>query len=116
MTLYKATAEGPVAMTPEEEAEHIASLVPAVEVPSEVMFRQAKTQMRLTAHGQTNLWDAACAAVEAITNPAQKVVMEGFLYDSSVYERNRPELLALATALGLTSEQLDTLFTAAKAR
>lgn len=115
MSYFKATLSGQVEMTTQEASEFEATRA-QIEIPQRVQFRQAKTQMRLTPHGGGNLWDAAVSVVNSITDPAQKIVMEGFLYDSAVYERHRAELLALATTLGLSSNDLDALFVSAEAR
>jgi hypothetical protein len=52
------------------------------------------------------LLDAAQAAVDA-ADPATKITWEY----ASVFEREDPMILAIGAGLGLTSEQIDTLFT-----
>ena len=82
-------------------------------VPNQVTKRQGKTLMELTpnaTHG--NLWTAALAAIDAMTDATQRVVMRNYLIDSQVYERER--VRQMATALfGMTPEQADQMMIAA---
>ena len=60
------------------------------------------------------LWPAAVAFVNGITDPAQKAYAEVALHDTQEWRRDSPFLASAATALGLSEEQLDTLFITAK--
>ena len=63
---------------------------------------------------QAGLWPAAIAFVEGITDPAQKAYAEVALNDTQEWRRDSPFLASAAAALGLSEEQLDTLFITAK--
>ena len=56
------------------------------------------------------LWPAAVAFVDGITDPAQKAYAEVALNDTQEWRRDSPFLASVAAALGLSEEQLDTLF------
>lgn len=74
-------------------------------VPEKVTRRQAKQSLALA-----GLLDQVQPAIDAITDPLQRQLMQIEWDDSQVFERNRPSMIALATGLGLTSQQLDALF------
>ena len=81
-------------------------------VPQVVTFRQAKQE--LIVRGK---WGAVLAAVDAIQDPIQRELMKAEVMDSQVYERNRPQLIAMAkNVLGMTDAQIDELFIAAAQR
>ena len=81
-------------------------------VPNQVTKRQGKTLMELTPHPAGNLWTAALAAIDAMTDATQRVIMRNYLIDSQVYERER--VRQMATALfGMTPEQADQMMVAA---
>ena len=81
-------------------------------VPNQVTKRQGKTLMELTPHPAGNLWTAALAAIDAMTDAIQRVIMRNYLIDSQVYERER--VRQMATALfGMTPEQADQMMIAA---
>ena len=56
------------------------------------------------------LWPAVVAFVDGITDPAQKAYAEVALNDTQEWRRDSPFLASVAAALGLSEEQLDTLF------
>jgi hypothetical protein len=92
--------------TPEEAAEIEARKSAPPPVPQQVSFRQAKTQLQLA-----GMWDSAISAANAIADPTQRIKMVNLLLDSTVYERQRQELIDFAkSALGLTDADIDNLF------
>ena len=78
-------------------------------VPQSVSRAQGKLALI-----QAGLWPAVITFVEGITDPAQKAYAEAALYDTQEWRRDSPFLASAATALGLSEEQLDTLFITAK--
>ena len=74
-------------------------------VPASVSRAQGK--LALIGAG---LWPAAIAFVEGITDPAQKAYAEVALNDTQEWRRDSPFLASAVAALGLSDEQLDTLF------
>ncbi|MCA0214506.1 MAG: hypothetical protein LCH79_15180 [Proteobacteria bacterium] len=88
--------------------EHMAATRPPV--PQSVTRRQAKQALALN-----NLLHLVQPAIDAITDETQRTLMQIEWADSQEFHRNRPALIGLATALGLTSEQLDSLFVQAAA-
>ena len=79
--------------------------VQASVVPQSVSRAQGK--LALIGAG---LWPAAIAFVDGITDPAQKAYAEVALNDTQEWRRDSPFLASAAAALGLSEEQLDTLF------
>ena len=78
-------------------------------VPQTVTRRQAKQQLAIA-----GMLDSVQPAIDAITDTAQRRLVQIYWDDSQELERNHPMLIALATgALGLTDEQIDDLFRAA---
>jgi len=94
-----------VDLTPEE----VASLPPPEppRVPQEVTMRQA----RLALAGAGKL-EAVSAAIESLPESQRIAARIEWEYSGSV-QRTKPLVLALAPALGMTSAQLDQLFTQA---
>lgn len=88
-------------------------LVPAAvvqPVPREVTRRQAKQALLLA-----GLLDDVQPAIDAIPEATQRGLIQIEWDDSQVFERDRPALIALATALGLDSDDLDDMFRTASA-
>jgi hypothetical protein len=83
---------------------------PPAGVPDQVSRRAAR-QVLLAA----GLLNNVQPALDAIPDPMQRAMMQIEWEDSLYFQRKRPSLVALATALGLTSEQLDNLFIQAAA-
>lgn len=94
-------------MTAEEVAAFEASRGP-VKVTA-VAPRQAKLALH-----NAGLLTAVEAAIAALPEP-QKTAAQITWDESLEFQRNNPVLLSLASALGLTSAQVDDLFTAAAA-
>lgn len=108
MTLYRATADGQVELTPEEEAELLAEWAAnaaAVKVPQSVTMRQA----RLAIYNAGYL-DSVNAAVQ---NSSEEIKLT-WEYAQEV-KRNDPYVIQLGALLGLSSEQIDNLFIQASA-
>lgn len=74
-------------------------------VPKSVTRRQARQALLLA-----GILDDVQPALDAIPDATQRGLMQIEWDDSQEFHRNRPALLALASALGLTSEQIDELF------
>lgn len=62
---------------------------------------------------QAGYWQDVLDFVEAIPDPTQKLLAQVALNDTTEWKRTSPFLIAAATEIGLTEEQLDTLFIAA---
>lgn len=80
---------------------------PPPPIPSRVTMRQAR--LALLGEGLLAQVDAAVASVPGAAGDAARIEWE---YALSV-ERNSPLVASLTSALGLTAEQLDALFTTA---
>jgi hypothetical protein len=80
-------------------------VAPPPGVPPEVSRRAAKQAL-----AQAGLLANVQPAISAIVDPAQRQMMQIEWDDSQVFVRTRPSLIGLATALGLSSAQLDQLF------
>lgn len=79
-------------------------------VPEKVTRRQARQALVLA--GKFNLVQTA---IDSISDPVQKQLMQIEWDDSLEFERGRASLIQIANAIGLDSEALDNLFiTAAK--
>lgn len=103
MTLYRATAEGQVELTPDEEAAlraEWAANEAAVRVPQVVTMRQARLAL-----SQSGLLASVNTAVQA----ADEITQLSWEYSTEV-KRTDPYVIALGAAIGLTSEQIDQLF------
>lgn len=79
-------------------------------VPQFVTRRQAKQALILG-----GLIAGIQPAIDAIPDPIQRALIQCEWDDSQVFERDRPALIALGGALGLSSAQLDALFISAAA-
>lgn len=75
------------------------------DVPSSVTKRQGRQQLILM-----GMLEAIEVFIASIEDPVQKALSESFWNDSSQYEREHPQMIALSQALGMTSEQLDEIF------
>ena len=99
-----------VEMSPAEvaaiEADWALGTVPTV--PTTVTRRQAK--QALAATGKLSLVQPA---IDAIADPAQRTMIQIEWDDSQEFQRNRASVIGIGTAIGLSSTQLDELFTLA---
>lgn len=97
--LFSTQAEKDAAIAADIEAKRKAS------VPASVTRRQAKQALLLN-----GLLANVQPAIDAIPDATQRAMIQIEWDDSQVFERNRPALIALGSALGLTNAQLDDLF------
>lgn len=71
---------------------------------------------KVTPYGDGMLIDAIDTIVESLSSdPVQKAVAEEVFYGGNTLERDSTLLVGMATGLGLTDEQLDTIFQQADA-
>lgn len=78
---------------------------PPPPVPESVTRRQARQALLL--RGKLSLVQPA---IDAIADATQRGLIQIEWDDSQVFERHRPTLIALATAIGLSATDLDDLF------
>lgn len=78
-------------------------------VPDKVTARQA-----VQALISVNKLHLVQPAIDAIADPVQRAMVQAEWDKSQDFERNRPTLIALATAIGLDAAGLDALFIAAE--
>lgn len=97
--LFSTQAEKDAAIAADIEAKRKAS------VPVSVTRRQAKQALLLN-----GLLASVQPAIDAIPDAAQRAMIQIEWDDSQVFERDRPALIALGSALGLSDTQLDNLF------
>jgi hypothetical protein len=75
-------------------------------VPQVVSRRQAMQALRIR-----GLREAAQAAIDGIPDPLQRGLMQDEWDQAQTFERHRPQLIMMAAAIGLdTDEKLDELF------
>lgn len=80
----------------------------AQSVPQVVTRRQARQALLLAGRLQD-----VQPAIDAIADPLQRGLVQIEWDDSQEFQRTRPTLIALATAIGMTDADLDNLFTQA---
>ena len=97
--LFATQEEKDAAIAADIEAKRKAS------VPASVTRRQAKQALLLN-----GLLANVQPAIDAIPDTTQRAMIQIEWDDSQVFERDRPALIALGSALGLTDIQLDNLF------
>ena len=78
-------------------------------VPGKVTARQA-----VQALISVNKLHLVQPAIDAIADPVQRAMVQAEWDQSQDFERNRPTLIALATAVGIDAAGLDALFIAAE--
>lgn len=78
-------------------------------VPEKVTARQA-----VQALISVNKLHLVQPAIDAIADPVQRAMVQAEWDKSQDFERNRPTLIALATAVGIDAAGLDALFIAAE--
>lgn len=91
--------------TPAEVAEIEARKTAPAPVPETVTRRQARQALVLAGK-----YDAVQVAIDAIPDATQRKLMQIEWDDSLEFERTRPSLIAIGTAIGLTPEGIDDLF------
>lgn len=80
-------------------------------IPQSITKRQARQELI-----EAGLIGAVEAAIDAIQDPTQKALMFSWWNDSQTYDRDNPELITMAASIGLTEEQLDSMFLSASKR
>jgi hypothetical protein len=87
---------------------------PVVVVPQVVTRRQAKQALLLATDGLgTTLLSKVQPAIDAIQDPTQRALIQIEWDESLDFERTRPSLIAMGTAIGLNAAGIDALFIAA---
>ena len=82
---------------------------PPPEVPASVTRRQGKQALLMA-----GLLSNVQPAIDAISDPIQRGLIQIEWDDSQIFERHRPSVIGLAAAIGLTTpKQVDALFIAA---
>lgn len=89
----------------EEEATILLSKPVPVTVPGFLTKKQAKQALILV-----GMFSNVKAAIESIPDETQRLMVQVAWDDSATFERSDSTLLMLASALGLTDEELDQLF------
>lgn len=84
--------------------------VPPVVVPASITRRQARQKLLLA-----GLLDSVEPMIEAIPDATARALALIEWQDSQVFERHRPLVISIGSALGLDSAELDTLFIEASA-
>jgi hypothetical protein len=111
-TLYKMVNGEKVAMSDTEalalQNEWDAASVP--QVPKSVTRRQGKAALLLAGK-----LDLVQPAINAIADTTQRALMQIEWDEALDFDRNRPSLIQMATAIGLDSAALDQLFISAAA-
>jgi hypothetical protein len=97
------TEAGKVHTTPEPPPEPLP-------VPESITAWQAQAALKLTPLGDGTLYDAVVAALAALPDGPEKVVAQTAFEKDAKFVRSSPTIAAIASALGLTSEQVDDLF------
>jgi hypothetical protein len=81
---------------------------PVVVIPQAVTRRQAKQALLLSGK-----LASVQPAIDAITDPTQRAFMQIEWDESQEFQRHRPALLMMASAIGLDSAGIDQLFISA---
>lgn len=74
-------------------------------VPESVTSRQGMEQLI-----RSGLDEQVDDAINAITDPVDRKLARNWLDKASIWERNNPQLLAIGNALGLSTQDVDSLF------
>jgi hypothetical protein len=77
----------------------------AVSVPQSVTRRQAKQALLINSK-----LSLVQPAIDAIADPSQKAMIQIEWDDSQEFQRTRQSVIAIGTAIGLSSAQMDDLF------
>ncbi|WFE73115.1 hypothetical protein P8S55_08450 [Halomonas sp. M1] len=74
-------------------------------VPDAVTSRQGMEQLI-----RSGLDEQVDDAINGITDPVERKLARNWLDKASIWERNNPQLLAIGNALGLSKQDVDSLF------
>lgn len=77
----------------------------ALPVPESVTSRQGMEQLI-----RSGLDEQVDDAINGITDSVERKLARNWLYKAGVWERNNPQLLAIGNALGLSKQDVDSLF------
>jgi hypothetical protein len=83
---------------------------PPIEIPSAISAWQARAALKLTPLENGNLFDVVEQAIYSLPDGPQKIVIQTAWENNASFERNSPTILAIASSLNLTEEQIDSLF------
>ncbi len=89
----------------EVEATYVPPEPEPIPVPQQITRAQGKAALIMQ-----GLWDAVLDYVASIQDPTQRALANVALHDTLAWERSSPLLNAAVAGLGMTDEQLDTLF------
>jgi hypothetical protein len=92
----------------EWDGQKLTKPTPVVVIPQEVTRRQAKEALR-----RAGKLSAVQPAIDAIADADQRAAMQIEWDDSQTFQRTRPSLIAIGTAIGLDSAAIDALFVTA---
>lgn len=82
-----------------------------IHVPSPITAWQAKAALAMTPHSEAGtMLVAAEAALAAIPDGAEKIVVLSAWNNNAKFERTSPTILSFGAVLGMTSDDLDNLF------
>lgn len=84
---------------------------PVMPVPNAITKRQARQQLIAM-----SMISSVQPVIDAIADPTERALVQSFWDDSTIYERNHPQMIALSAAIGMTESQLDDAFIAASLR
>lgn len=76
-----------------------------IEVPQTITVRQAREQLI-----KLGLITQVQTSIDSIVDPMQKAIVQNYWEYSIDFKRDNELLIGLASSLGLTSEDLDTMF------
>lgn len=96
-------------LTPEAWAALQAASQAQADAPKSVTRAQGKAALI-----QAGYWQGVLAFVASIEDETQRALAEVALHDTQEWQRSSPFLNAAAGGLGITDEQLDALFIAAR--
>jgi hypothetical protein len=98
------------------DGESFTKPAPVVVIPQVVTRRQAKQALLLAKDGLgATLLSKVQPAIDAIQDATQRALIQIEWDESLDFERTRPSLIAMGTAIGLDSSGIDALFIAAAA-
>jgi len=113
MTLYRATAQGQVPMTPEEEAEFLADQAAnaaRIVVPQSITRRQGLQQLRIDGFTETDI-ETSILALQIPELDKDLALIE--FRTSQEWQRNRPLVATMIAMLGKDASWGDAMFIAA---
>ena len=89
----------------EVEATYVPPEPQPIPVPQQITRAQGKAALIMQGH-----WQAVLDYAASIQDPTQRALADVVLNDTLTWERSSPFLNATAAGLGMTDEQLDSLF------